>query len=106
MLNGFDDIGLTLRHADKIRTYEAQRLATKPWPPMLAGPCLATDARGPAPGDPSERRLRVRVLCLAERLTPAAEAARVVVDGVTPSGDGDEIPELRAALERLDEVTK
>ena len=31
LLNGFDDIGLTLRHADKIRTYEAQRLATKPW---------------------------------------------------------------------------
>jgi 3-isopropylmalate/(R)-2-methylmalate dehydratase small subunit len=31
LLNGFDDIGLTLRHADKIRSYEAQRLATKPW---------------------------------------------------------------------------
>jgi 3-isopropylmalate/(R)-2-methylmalate dehydratase small subunit len=31
LLNGFDDIGLTLRHADKIRQYEAQRLATKPW---------------------------------------------------------------------------
>ena len=31
LLNGFDDIGLTLRHADKIRSFEAQRLATKPW---------------------------------------------------------------------------
>ena len=31
LLNGFDDIGLTLRHADKIKTYEAARLATKPW---------------------------------------------------------------------------
>ena len=31
LLNGFDDIGLTLRHADKIREYEAHRLATKPW---------------------------------------------------------------------------
>ena len=31
LLNGFDDIGLTLRHADKIRAYEAQRLATQPW---------------------------------------------------------------------------
>ncbi|MEY2620584.1 MAG: hypothetical protein RIT26_404 [Pseudomonadota bacterium] len=31
LLNGFDDIGLTLRHADKIRAFEAQRLATKPW---------------------------------------------------------------------------
>jgi 3-isopropylmalate/(R)-2-methylmalate dehydratase small subunit len=31
LLNGFDDIGLTLRHADKIRTYEAERLLTKPW---------------------------------------------------------------------------
>jgi len=31
LLNGFDDIGLTLRHADEIRSYEAQRLAQKPW---------------------------------------------------------------------------
>ena len=31
LLNGFDDIGLTLRHADKIRQYEAERLAKQPW---------------------------------------------------------------------------
>jgi 3-isopropylmalate/(R)-2-methylmalate dehydratase small subunit len=31
LLNGFDDIGLTLRHADKIKTFESERLATKPW---------------------------------------------------------------------------
>jgi 3-isopropylmalate/(R)-2-methylmalate dehydratase small subunit len=31
LLNGFDDIGLTLRQADKIRTFEAQRLTQKPW---------------------------------------------------------------------------
>ena len=31
LLNGFDDIGLTLRHADKIRAYEAERLARMPW---------------------------------------------------------------------------
>jgi len=31
LMNGFDDIGLTLRHKDKIQAYEAQRLATKPW---------------------------------------------------------------------------
>jgi 3-isopropylmalate/(R)-2-methylmalate dehydratase small subunit len=31
LLNGLDDIGLTLRHADKIKNFEAQRLATKPW---------------------------------------------------------------------------
>ncbi|RMW99260.1 3-isopropylmalate dehydratase small subunit [Allofranklinella schreckenbergeri] len=31
LLNGFDDIGLTLRHADKIRAFEAERLARKPW---------------------------------------------------------------------------
>ena len=31
LLNGFDDIGLTLRHKDKIAAFEAQRLATKPW---------------------------------------------------------------------------
>ena len=31
LVNGFDDIGLTLRQSDKIRAYEAQRLAQKPW---------------------------------------------------------------------------
>ncbi len=31
LLNGFDDIGLTLRHADKIRAFEAERLARLPW---------------------------------------------------------------------------
>jgi len=31
LLNGFDDIGLTLRHSEKIKAYEANRLATKPW---------------------------------------------------------------------------
>ncbi|MCS4295312.1 3-isopropylmalate/(R)-2-methylmalate dehydratase small subunit [Comamonas sp. BIGb0152] len=31
LLNGFDDIGLTLHHKDKIQAYEANRLATKPW---------------------------------------------------------------------------
>ena len=31
LVNGFDDIGLTLRHADKIRAFEAERLAKKPW---------------------------------------------------------------------------
>ena len=31
LVNGFDDIGLTLRHADRIREFEAQRLATMPW---------------------------------------------------------------------------
>ncbi|NBT54552.1 MAG: 3-isopropylmalate dehydratase small subunit [Betaproteobacteria bacterium] len=31
LLNGYDDIGLTLRHADKIRAFEAQRLTQKPW---------------------------------------------------------------------------
>ncbi|AJY04049.1 3-isopropylmalate dehydratase small subunit [Burkholderia vietnamiensis] len=31
LLNGYDDIGLTLRHADKIRQFEAERLAKQPW---------------------------------------------------------------------------
>jgi 3-isopropylmalate/(R)-2-methylmalate dehydratase small subunit len=31
LLNGLDDIGLTLQHADEIRTYEARRLAEQPW---------------------------------------------------------------------------
>jgi 3-isopropylmalate/(R)-2-methylmalate dehydratase small subunit len=31
LLNGLDDIGLTLRHSDKIKAFEAERLATKPW---------------------------------------------------------------------------
>ncbi|NOL48849.1 3-isopropylmalate dehydratase small subunit [Pelistega europaea] len=31
LLNGFDDIGLTLRQADKIKAFEAERLAKMPW---------------------------------------------------------------------------
>ncbi len=31
LLNGFDDISLTLRSADKIRAFEAERLARHPW---------------------------------------------------------------------------
>ena len=31
LLGGLDDIGLTLRQSDKIKAFEAQRLATKPW---------------------------------------------------------------------------
>jgi 3-isopropylmalate/(R)-2-methylmalate dehydratase small subunit len=31
LLNGLDEIGLTLHHADKIRAFEAQRKAQYPW---------------------------------------------------------------------------
>ena len=31
LLNGLDEIGLTLRHADKIRAFEARRKAEQPW---------------------------------------------------------------------------
>ena len=31
LLNGWDDIGLTLRHAAKIRAFETERLARMPW---------------------------------------------------------------------------
>lgn len=31
LLNGLDDIGLTLRHADKIRAFEAERMLKQPW---------------------------------------------------------------------------
>jgi 3-isopropylmalate/(R)-2-methylmalate dehydratase small subunit len=31
LLNGWDDIGLTLRHADQIREFEARRKAAQPW---------------------------------------------------------------------------
>ena len=31
LLNGWDDIGLTLRHADKIRDFEARRRIDQPW---------------------------------------------------------------------------
>jgi len=31
LLNGFDDIALTLRHADKIKAFEAERLLKQPW---------------------------------------------------------------------------
>lgn len=31
LLNGWDDIGLTLRHAEKIRSFETQRRVAQPW---------------------------------------------------------------------------
>ena len=31
LVNGFDDIGLTLRQKDKIQSFEAERLAKMPW---------------------------------------------------------------------------
>jgi 3-isopropylmalate/(R)-2-methylmalate dehydratase small subunit len=31
LLNGLDDIGLTLRHADEIRAFEERHLASQPW---------------------------------------------------------------------------
>ncbi len=31
LLNGFDDIGLTLKQSDKIRAFEERHLAQQPW---------------------------------------------------------------------------
>ena len=31
LMNGFDDIGLTLEHADEIKAFEKKRLAQQPW---------------------------------------------------------------------------
>jgi 3-isopropylmalate/(R)-2-methylmalate dehydratase small subunit len=31
LLNGLDDIGLTLKNADKIKAYEAERVLRMPW---------------------------------------------------------------------------
>ena len=31
LINGLDDIGLTLRHKDKIKAFETERLVQKPW---------------------------------------------------------------------------
>ena len=31
MINGLDDIGLTLRHAEKIKAYESERILKMPW---------------------------------------------------------------------------
>ena len=31
LLNGLDEIGLTLQHADAIRAFETKRLAEQPW---------------------------------------------------------------------------
>ena len=37
MVNGLDDIGLTLRHKDEIQQFEARRLAQYPWLDKGAG---------------------------------------------------------------------
>jgi 3-isopropylmalate/(R)-2-methylmalate dehydratase small subunit len=38
LLNGWDDIGLTLRHKDKIAQFETARLASMPWLDKTRGP--------------------------------------------------------------------
>jgi 3-isopropylmalate/(R)-2-methylmalate dehydratase small subunit len=43
LLNGWDDISLTLRHADKIRAFESERLARMPWLVVVR----ADEASGP-----------------------------------------------------------
>jgi 3-isopropylmalate/(R)-2-methylmalate dehydratase small subunit len=35
LLNGLDDIGLTLQHADEIRAFEIRHRAAQPW--LFAG---------------------------------------------------------------------
>ena len=40
LINGLDDIGLTLRNSDKIKAFEAERLATKPWLNHVMGPAV------------------------------------------------------------------
>ena len=45
LINGWDDIGLTLRHKDKIAAFEAERLAAKPWLAKKSKPGAETDLR-------------------------------------------------------------
>jgi 3-isopropylmalate/(R)-2-methylmalate dehydratase small subunit len=37
LINGFDDIALTLKHRDKIREYETKRLIEQPWLAKILG---------------------------------------------------------------------
>ncbi len=46
LINGFDEIGLTLRHADMIRAYEARRFAAEPWLDRAAGASSIITGRG------------------------------------------------------------
>jgi 3-isopropylmalate/(R)-2-methylmalate dehydratase small subunit len=50
LLNGWDDIWLTLRHTDKIRAFESERLARMPW---LAAERAPASAPGPSAGEPA-----------------------------------------------------
>ena len=42
LINGLDDIGLTLRHSEKIKAFEAARLARMPWLNHTMAPSIAT----------------------------------------------------------------
>jgi 3-isopropylmalate/(R)-2-methylmalate dehydratase small subunit len=46
LLNGWDDISLTLRRADQIRAFESERLARMPW--LAATPGFASGGGAPA----------------------------------------------------------
>ena len=45
LLNGFDEIALTLKYADRIREYEARRFVAEPWLDAVAHPTAATGGR-------------------------------------------------------------
>jgi 3-isopropylmalate dehydratase small subunit len=95
LVNGFDDIGLTLRHADKIRAFEAERLAKMPW--------LATRNLAEAepmkiailPGDGIGTEIMAEAVKVLNVLDLGFETETALVGGAAYEAHGHPLPEAR-----------
>ena len=83
LLNGFDDIGLTLRHSDKIKAFEAERLATNPWLNHVVPAALEPHGLPAAKGAESSQRAQKRKL-LGNPFATSANPSRTLRPAVRP----------------------
>ena len=95
LLNGLDEIGLTLRHAEKIRAFEERRQRREPVAVQLKIAVLPGDGIGP-----EIVAQAVRVLRALARDGLAFEIAEAPVGGTAYDAAGDPLPEATLALAR------
>jgi hypothetical protein len=99
LVNGFDDIGLTLRHADKIRAFEAERLANKPW--LGPNPNLAertTMKIAILPGDGIGTEIVAEAVKVLNVLDLKFETETALVGGAAYEAHGHPLPEATLNL--------
>ena len=107
LLNGLDDIGLTLRQKDKIKAFEAERLATKPW---LAHQPASADAHrlfpkttsymkiAVLPGDGIGTEIVAEAVRVLDALDLTFEMETALVGGAAYEAHGHPLPDATLKL--------